>query len=270
MKIISSIAATALLTLPCSVASIAPEPVNQPAVVKQATPAMVQKPKLLVSHMTVLDRKRAARDRFHKSMPLYEQKTRDPRAGYGVPKEIVEKNLIATSEADARTRALTRARLDRERIADEERALWRTAQTEQKAKRKRRRPRKRFSSSRTALIRYDGAAQWSLTTGFDKIDRFYREQFGRPLPISAMGQSRTHDRLGLDHSDAVDVAVRPDSASGRGLMAFLRRSGIPFLAFRGRVSRMSTGPHIHIGRPSPRLLEVKQRAVVREDDAENG
>lgn len=270
MKIVSWIAATAVLTLPCSVASIAPEPVKPPSVVEQATPALVRQPKLLVSHMSVLERKTSARDRLQKSMPLPDQRTRDESVEYRIQKEIYSKNLVAISDVDARARASARPRLDSDRIGDEDRTLWRAAETEKKAKRKRRRPRTRAPSSRAPLIRYEGAANWSVRTGFDKIDRFYRERFGRPLPISAMGQSPTHDRLGLDHSDAVDVAVRPDSASGRGLMAFLRRSDIPFIAFRRRMSRMSTGPHIHIGRPSPRLLEVKQRAAASEETAENG
>ncbi|HXV78812.1 MAG TPA: hypothetical protein VEG60_02925, partial [Candidatus Binatia bacterium] len=109
------------------------------------------------------------------------------------------------------------------------------------------------------LIRYQGEASWSVDE-IGKIDSFFRKRFGRPLPISALGQSHTHDRLGLDHSEAVDIAVRPDSAEGRGLMAYLRSAGIPFTAFRGKISRMSTGAHIHIGPPSPRLTVVKRRS----------
>jgi hypothetical protein len=67
--------------------------------------------------------------------------------------------------------------------------------------------------------------------------------------------------MGLDHRDAVDVAVQPDSAEGRALINFLKTNGIPFMAFRSRILDMSTGAHIHIGRPSPRLQEVKQRST---------
>jgi hypothetical protein len=48
---------------------------------------------------------------------------------------------------------------------------------------------------------------------------------------------------------------------GRELMSYLRKTGIPFIAFRGRVPSMSTGAHIHIGRPSPRIIEVRQRTL---------
>jgi hypothetical protein len=33
---------------------------------------------------------------------------------------------------------------------------------------------------------------------------------------------------------------------GRALIKFLRSEGIPFLAFRGPIPGVATGPHIHI------------------------
>jgi hypothetical protein len=51
----------------------------------------------------------------------------------------------------------------------------------------------------------------------------------------------------------MDVALHPDSAEGKALMDYLRRSGVPFIAFRSSVPGASTGPHIHVGRPSGRL-----------------
>jgi hypothetical protein len=65
----------------------------------------------------------------------------------------------------------------------------------------------------------------------------------------------------LDHRNALDIAVQPASTEGRELMAYLRKAGIPFIAFRGQVRSMSTGAHIHIGRPSPQIIEVKQRST---------
>jgi hypothetical protein len=56
----------------------------------------------------------------------------------------------------------------------------------------------------------------------------------------------------------VDVGVDPDSVEGRGLMEYLRKTDIPFIAFRGKIPGMSTGAHIHVGPPSPRVLEVKK------------
>lgn len=103
-----------------------------------------------------------------------------------------------------------------------------------------------------AYIRYNGAVSWSLQ-GVQKIQRFFTERFGRMLPISALGQTSVHDRMRLDHRDAMDVALHPDSPEGRALMVYLRRAGIPFIAFRNKVSGSATGAHIHIGGPSPRI-----------------
>lgn len=101
------------------------------------------------------------------------------------------------------------------------------------------------------LIRYTGTRNWSLSE-FSKIDTFFHETTGRPMPISAYGQSGIHARLGFDHRGAIDVAVHPDSAEGRALMTYLRSQGIPFIAFRSAVAGSATGAHIHIGPPSHR------------------
>lgn len=103
----------------------------------------------------------------------------------------------------------------------------------------------------TLYIRYNGSSAWSLGDSW-KVQQFYRQSFQRQLPISAFGQSATHDRLGLDHHNAMDVPLNPDSAEGQSLMSFLRNSGISFSAFRIAIPGSATGPHIHIGRPSHR------------------
>jgi hypothetical protein len=100
------------------------------------------------------------------------------------------------------------------------------------------------------LIRYEGRAPWSLSQ-VPALERFFSERFRRPLPISALGQTAVHDRLGFDHHNALDVAVHPDSAEGRALMEYLRARGVPFLAFRAAQPGAATGAHIHVGRPSP-------------------
>lgn len=102
------------------------------------------------------------------------------------------------------------------------------------------------------LMRYGGTAKWSLDN-LPQVQAFFASQFGRGLPTSTIGQSTTHNRLGWDHRHAVDVALHPDSAEGRALIAYLKSQGIPYLAFRGAIPGVSTGPHIHIGTPSHRL-----------------
>lgn len=102
------------------------------------------------------------------------------------------------------------------------------------------------------LARFNGSFKWSLREA-PRLERYFSQAFGRRLPVTALGQSETHNRLRFDHRDSMDVALHPDSAEGRALIEHLRKHGIPFIAFRGASAGISTGPHIHIGRPSARL-----------------
>ena len=108
-----------------------------------------------------------------------------------------------------------------------------------------------FSES-TDLTRFNGSSKWSLKEA-PRIQRYFAQSFGRQLPVTALGQSETHNRLGFDHYDSMDIALHPDSTEGKALIQQLRKMGIPFIAFRGAVPGASTGPHIHVGRPSGRL-----------------
>jgi hypothetical protein len=103
------------------------------------------------------------------------------------------------------------------------------------------------------LIRYTGFNRWSLTE-VARVDAFFRGRFGRPLPVSAFGQTETHTRLGFDHREGLDVAVHPDGLEGQALIEYLRGQGIPFIAFRSAFPGSATGAHIHIGRPSNRVV----------------
>lgn len=102
------------------------------------------------------------------------------------------------------------------------------------------------------LVRYNGPTEWSLADA-GKIEDYFAKLFGHPLPVSARGESDMHRQMHFDHRNAMDVALHPDSVEGRALMDYLRKSGIPFLAFRGKITGSSTGAHIHIGKPSLRL-----------------
>jgi hypothetical protein len=103
------------------------------------------------------------------------------------------------------------------------------------------------------LIHYDGGIKPAFAE-LGLLQQFFMSRFGRALPVSALGQTPLHDRLGFDHRHAIDVAVHPESEEGRSLLAFLRGHHIPFLAFRSAVPGASTGPHVHVGKPSDRLL----------------
>jgi hypothetical protein len=97
-----------------------------------------------------------------------------------------------------------------------------------------------------------GRGRWKLTDAAT-VERFFVSRFGRSLPVGAAGQSELHTRWGLDHRNGLDVSLHPDSAEGQELIGFLRREAIPFMTFRTAIPRVATGPHIHIGNPSPRV-----------------
>ena len=106
-------------------------------------------------------------------------------------------------------------------------------------------------SESASFMRFNGGSPWALMD-VSKIEKFFSGTFGRALPISAFGQTPTHDRLRFDHRNAIDVALHPDSKEGQSLLGYLRQAGIPFIAFRNAVAGSATGAHIHIGKPSPR------------------
>ena len=97
-----------------------------------------------------------------------------------------------------------------------------------------------------------GSGNWRLTDSA-RVETFFLSRYGRPLPVAALGQSDLHTRWGWDHRHGMDVGLHPDSLEGRGLIEFLRREDIPFLAFREAIPGVATGPHIHVGNPSRRL-----------------
>ena len=103
----------------------------------------------------------------------------------------------------------------------------------------------------TSYIRFSGGARWGLADAW-KVQRFFEDAFRRPLPVAVFGQGTIHDRWRLDHRDSIDVSLHPDGVEGQALLNYLRRNGIPFLAFRSAIPGTATGPHIHIGHPSHR------------------
>jgi hypothetical protein len=110
----------------------------------------------------------------------------------------------------------------------------------------------RMNLSNTAtILSSSSTASWSIGN-LGSIQQFFANRFGHALPTTAIGQSATHDRLGYDHRNAVDVGLNPDSLEGRALISYLQSTGIPFLAFRSAIPGVATGPHIHIGSPSHR------------------
>ncbi len=100
--------------------------------------------------------------------------------------------------------------------------------------------------------RYEGDGVFAANE-FPKIDAAFEQRFGKPLPVSAMGETAVHRALGFDHRGRVDVALYPDTPEGTWLRDYLRARRIPFFAFRQAVPGKATGAHIHIGPMSTRL-----------------
>ena len=100
--------------------------------------------------------------------------------------------------------------------------------------------------------RYDGSGRFT-PDDLTRVSLAFSSKFGKPLPISANGETALHRSLGFDHRGRVDVAVSPDQPEGAWLMHFLEANKIPYFAFRMAVPGKATGAHIHMGPQSARL-----------------
>jgi hypothetical protein len=107
-------------------------------------------------------------------------------------------------------------------------------------------------SSRAPAVRFDGDGDFAQDD-WRSIVLAFEKQFGRPVPVSARGDTRLHRSLGLDHRGRIDVALNPDQEEGVWLRRYLESEKIPYFAFRRRLPGKATAPHIHIGPPSPRI-----------------
>jgi hypothetical protein len=177
---------------------------------------------------------------------------------------LVDEGLVAKAELETSQQSLAtlRAQLEatQKQIADSDRLIAEIQRKEELAKTQAAVPApfkqvsKQYGTFSTTptMLRYNGGAAWSIGN-LSGIQSFFAATFGHALPTSAVGQSATHNQLGYDHRNAVDVALHPDSAEGKTLINYLKSQGIPFLAFRGAIPGVATGPHIHIGSPSHRL-----------------
>ena len=112
-------------------------------------------------------------------------------------------------------------------------------------------PRRGALLTTTSFIRFTGAGHWVLNQA-GSIESFFQQTFKRPLPIAVFGQGAIHNQWRLDHRNAMDISLPPDTPEGQALIKYLQSNGIPFSAFRGAIPGVATGPHIHIGLPSHR------------------
>ena len=201
----------------------------------------------------VIQKMKEARASAEKLLELHEQERKQFNEEYERRRELYNQGLIARREViqaeEAFAKSILRADQDRRWLAETDMAITEASMRDELL-RLPGLPVGVYSESAT-LLRYNGAAPWSLAEA-PKIEKFFQRTFGHALPISALGQTATHDRLRFDHRDAIDVALHPESEEGKILLNYLRQVGIPFIAFRGAVAGAATGAHIHIGKPSPR------------------
>jgi hypothetical protein len=195
------------------------------------------------------------RDAVARSLPAHEANVRAAMEALDERRKLHAAGALSADYVEQAERALGAAQRElqeaQEALDEADRLLFEAA-LQQRLARLAPLPRGGYEDVAT-LVRFNGPGPWSLRNVAALTQRF-TETFGRPLPISAFGQTRVHDRLGLDHRSAIDVAVHPDSAEGRWLMEHLRRSGIPFIGVRGAVPGSATDAHIHVGPESSRLL----------------
>jgi hypothetical protein len=203
------------------------------------------------------------RSSLEQLLVLYEADAQRAEERLAKMKELSAQGLVTRREAETAEDAAARAR---EKVAEVQAQLKGAdvqfaealveAESEEAAPKVRPNPVPRAVGvlvQKTAYIRYGGARAWSLAEA-GTVEQFFRARFGRALPVSAFGQSALHARWGYDHHNAMDVPLSPDSAEGRSLMEYLRAAGIPFTAFHHAIPGSATGPHIHVGLPSHRIM----------------
>jgi hypothetical protein len=105
----------------------------------------------------------------------------------------------------------------------------------------------------TLSERFEGRGAFS-DKDFASLENAFAKRFARSLPVSAKGETATHRALGFDHRGRIDVAINPDQEEGVWLRRYLVAKSIPYFAFRAAIAGKATGPHIHLGPPSTRLL----------------
>jgi hypothetical protein len=107
-------------------------------------------------------------------------------------------------------------------------------------------------TSRQAMVKFEGCGRFS-PSDFEAIASRFEQQFHYPLPVTARGQTRLHQSLGLDHHGKIDVGLNPEEPEGIWLRRLLEDRQIPYIAFRTAVPGAATAAHIHLGTGSSRI-----------------
>jgi hypothetical protein len=107
-------------------------------------------------------------------------------------------------------------------------------------------------TSRKAMLKFEGNGHF-YSSDFEAVAAAFEQQFHYPLPVTAHGQTRLHQSLGLDHRGKIDVGLNPEAPEGIWLRRLLEERQIPYIAFRAAVPGAATAPHIHLGTGSSRI-----------------
>ena len=194
---------------------------------------------------------------LEKLLPLYEKQMREAQERAAASKKLYEDGLISRTEVEKTDRAVLEAKIKIDDVhkqmegADSQVAQVLVEVETEKELAKMRRVPKGGMVLTTSFIRFNGAGLWSLAMA-SNVDSFFRQKFGRALPIAVLGQGAIHNKWRLDHRNAMDLSLNPNGAEGQAVMEYLRSQGIPFSAFRQAIPGTATGPHIHVGLPSHR------------------
>jgi hypothetical protein len=191
-------------------------------------------------------------------LPIYERALQAASLSFDERKELFAQGVISRRDLEASLQAKQEAQVQveetRRQITESDQLLV-EALTEPEPVKPAASPRQptilRYRTT-TAVKPYSNSGNWSLAQAA-QVQSFFISMFGRQLPVSAYGQSATHNRMGFDHRNSMDVAIHPDSAEGKALIVYLRGNGIPHLVFRSAVPGAATGAHIHVGYPSHRM-----------------
>jgi hypothetical protein len=187
----------------------------------------------------------AAQRRLDNQMKLANERQKLLEMGVIAKAEIVSVN----TELETRQHVLDLAR-DRVRQAETQRQMADEEQSLERAM--------ESGTSHKAMLKFDGNGH------FDKVDfgviaTEFEEQFHYPLPVTARGQTATHQTLGFNHRGKIDVGLNPEEPEGIWLRHFLEDHQIPYIAFRAAVRGSATAPHIHLGTGSSRIGGLAER-----------
>jgi hypothetical protein len=181
----------------------------------------------------------AAQRRFDRQAALVCERERLQEMGVVGKNEMIAVNTELETRRHVLDLAHDRIRLieTQQQMAQEEQSLERALES---------------GTSRKAMVKFDGSGRFGHQD-FLMIASEFEEQFHYALPVTARGQTATHQLLGLDHRGKIDVGLNPEEPEGIWLRHFLEEHQIPYIAFRAAVRGSATAPHIHLGTGSSRI-----------------